>query len=181
VLAVPPGQEKGGEMKPNLKRAFLATSPSIEKAARRASKGFRDLSIRHALIGGLAVGAYGYLRATKDVDFLVGEEGFDRHGDLVTLRGPFMVGEIPVDHLRTVEDAILEAAVDKAEESEGIPVVPLHALVLLKLRAGRRQDFLDLVKLHEVVPPRQWRDVVSFLENDYPELLEELLIELETE
>ncbi len=33
--------------------------------------------VRHVLIGALAVGAWGYPRASKDVDFLVGDEAFD--------------------------------------------------------------------------------------------------------
>ena len=38
-------------------------------------------------MGGLAVGANGFPRATKDVAFLVGDEAFERHpGGLVTFR-----------------------------------------------------------------------------------------------
>jgi hypothetical protein len=47
-------------------------SPRILEAARVASRAMTERGVRHALIGGLAVGAWGYLRATKGVDFVVG-------------------------------------------------------------------------------------------------------------
>jgi hypothetical protein len=34
-------------------------------------RSFTDLKIDYAIIGGLAVGFYGYLRTTEDIDFLV--------------------------------------------------------------------------------------------------------------
>ena len=46
------------------------------------------------VVGGLAIGANGFPRATRDVDFLVGAEAFEHHADgLVTLRAgvPFQV------------------------------------------------------------------------------------------
>lgn len=44
--------------------------------ARRVSATLTRLRVPHALVGGLAVGLHGHPRATKDVDFLVGEEAF---------------------------------------------------------------------------------------------------------
>jgi hypothetical protein len=41
-----------------------------------ASATLSELGVRHALVGGLAVGAWGYPRNTRDIDFLVGEEAF---------------------------------------------------------------------------------------------------------
>lgn len=41
------------------------------------------------LVGGLAVGVHGWPRWTKDVDFLIGREGYDEHpAGLVTLKAP---------------------------------------------------------------------------------------------
>jgi hypothetical protein len=35
-----------------------------------------QLGVKHALVGGLAIGAYGYVRATKGVDFLVDDSAW---------------------------------------------------------------------------------------------------------
>jgi len=51
-------------------------SPTILQRASDVSAELRKLGVRHALIGGLAVGVHGHVRATKDVDFLVGGEAF---------------------------------------------------------------------------------------------------------
>ena len=61
-------------------------APRILDALRVASEQLTKIGVRHALVGGLAVGAHGYPRATKNVDFLVGEEAFLHHGrGLVTI------------------------------------------------------------------------------------------------
>src|SRR5262245_7034073 len=104
-------------------------------AARMASEAMTRSGIRHVLIGCLAVGAYGYVRATKDVDFLVGSEGFEHHGGgIVTLKVPIEVNGVPVDSL--AEDALRDE-MDSPVESRGIPVVSVGALFLLKLKAHR--------------------------------------------
>src|SRR5579883_3001513 len=64
----------------DLAAAFDAVSPSVRDATRELSR----LGIRHALVGGVAVGAHGFPRATKIVEFLVGEEAFEHHGAIVT-------------------------------------------------------------------------------------------------
>src|SRR2546426_10611189 len=60
----------------SLDRALAAVQESVRVAAEEASRRLRDLGSRHALIGGLAVGASGAPRNTTDVDFLVGLEAF---------------------------------------------------------------------------------------------------------
>ena len=54
-------------------------SKKVLDAMRVASDALTALGIRHVVVGGLAVGANGYPRATKDVDFLVGDEAFEQH------------------------------------------------------------------------------------------------------
>ena len=51
-------------------------APEILISAVETSKRLSDLGIPHSLIGGLAVGFHGHPRATKDVDYLVGNEAF---------------------------------------------------------------------------------------------------------
>ena len=60
---------------------------------------------RCLLVGGLAVGAHGWPRATKDVDFLVDESAFEhRPGGLVLLKVPFQANGVPIDSLAPAED-----------------------------------------------------------------------------
>ncbi len=42
----------------------------VLEAMRRASDAMKSIGVRHIVVGGLAVGANGYPRATGDVDFL---------------------------------------------------------------------------------------------------------------
>ena len=131
-------------------------APRILEAMRIASSRLRELGIRHALVGALGVGAHGYPRATKDVDFLVGDEAFQQHaGGLVSITAgvPIQVGDVPVDplSLRSDEPHLLEALA-QAVVSGGVPVAPLDALVYLKLKSPRRRDAADVVELLRVVP-----------------------------
>lgn len=132
---------------PDLRKLEGVVSSKILNAARQASKTLDELKIRHALIGGLAVGAYGYPRATKDVDFLIGEEGFEKHGGgVVTFKPgmPIFVNGVVVDVL---EDGVVEDQIEAPFESGGVPIVDPEALVYLKLRAWRRKDQEDVVQL----------------------------------
>lgn len=124
-------------------------APRVLHAMRVISAEYRRLGIRHALVGGLAVGAQGWPRATKDVDFLVDEGAFERRpGGLVLLRVPFEVDGVPVDSLAPAGDeGFLAQARDAAVASDGIPVLGVEALVYMKLKAGRMRDQVDVVEL----------------------------------
>lgn len=85
---------------PDLKLFEDVVASRITQAMRVASAQLKKSGIRHALVGGLAVGAHGYPRATKNVDFLLGEEAFVHHaGGIVTLAPgvPLEVDTIDVD------------------------------------------------------------------------------------
>ena len=88
----------------NLSDVFRFVAPKVRDAAIRTADQLKQLGIRHALAGGLAVGAHGYLRATPAVDFLVGEEAFEHHGLLVTFRAsvPIEVDGIRIDYLSPI-------------------------------------------------------------------------------
>jgi hypothetical protein len=134
----------------DLRAIFHFVSPQIHAAARKAAAQLDSLDVRHALAGGLAVGAHGYLRATKAIDFLVGEEAFEQHGGFVAFKPgvPIEVDGIRIDYLSPAGlGAQLETVLDNLPVSEGIGVVPLEALIYMKLVARRRQDVLDVVEL----------------------------------
>lgn len=133
-----------------IKEALDFVSPKVRDAALKTALQLEQLGIRHALAGGLAVGAHGYVRATVAVDFLVGEEAFEHHGVLVTFRPgvPIEVDGVRIDYLSPVAlGPQLEEALDDPSLSQGLAVVPIEALIYMKLRARRRQDLLDVVEL----------------------------------
>jgi hypothetical protein len=138
---------------PDLKLTRGVVAPAIVDAAGLASQKLREAGIPHALAGGLAVGAHGYPRTTDDVDFLVGDEAFVKHeGGFVTLKLPLIaIGNVAIDFVSIDEskgeDRQLRPAVEEPPRSEGVPIVPLPALVYMKLKAGRQKDTADLVEL----------------------------------
>ena len=133
--------------KPDPSLLVDAVSPKVLDAMKRASEALSRAHVRHVVVGGLAVGAHGHPRATKDVDFLVGDEAFEHHeGGLVTLRAgvPFQVGEVAIDFLSPGPgEAFLEAALT------GTPGTFIDAprLVYLKLKSPRLKDRADVVEL----------------------------------
>ncbi len=138
---------------PDLANMQGVVAPEVLQAAAVASGKLREAGITHALAGGLAVGAHGYPRTTDDVDFLVGDEAFEKHGGgIVTLKVPIIaVGNVRIDFVALDESKDeskpLRSAVEKPPESERIPIVPLNALVYMKLRAARQKDLADIVEL----------------------------------
>jgi hypothetical protein len=114
---------------PDFKLLEGVIAPRILHAARAASHSMTRTGIRHALIGGLAVGAYGYVRATKDVDFLVDEDAFEHHGGgIVTHKAgiPIEVSGVAVDVL---SDPAVDEQLDSSIDSQGVPIVRLEVLV----------------------------------------------------
>ncbi|MCB9742606.1 MAG: hypothetical protein H6740_08405 [Alphaproteobacteria bacterium] len=61
-------------------------APAILERAAQVSRHLSRLGVPHALVGGLAVGVHGHPRATKDVDFLVGQEAFASLEPVLTYR-----------------------------------------------------------------------------------------------
>jgi hypothetical protein len=132
--------------KPDLRLLDDVIAPKVLEALRLASEALTTANVRHVVVGGLAVGANGHPRATKDVDFLVGAEAFEHHGKLVTLRAglPFQVDGVAVDFLSPeADEPFLEAALAAPQGS----VIDAAPLVYLKLKASRMQDRADIVAL----------------------------------
>jgi hypothetical protein len=126
-------------------------NPRVVRAVRAAHAAYTALGVRHALIGGLAVGVHGHPCAAGHVEFLVGPEAFETHGVLVTFRPgiPLSAEGVPIDSMLAPEahEASLAAALEDSVEIDGVPVIRPEALVLMKLIAGRRQDLADIAAL----------------------------------
>lgn len=125
-------------------------APKVLDAMRKASDELARLGVRHVLVGGLAVGAHGYPRATKDVDFLVGDEAFEHHeGGIVTMKPgiPIQISGVLVDLLSAQPGEGAMEAVPIARTGADVPVAPIEALIYLKLKSPRMKDAADVIEL----------------------------------
>jgi hypothetical protein len=127
-----------------------------------------------AIVGGLAVNAYGYVRATRDVDLIVAlplpearrrlaEAGLPTkllRGDILdrgfdSLKG--VHGGVPFDVLPPLVPLEAERTVVLEVHGLRLPVVDFETLVRLKLRAGGPRHLLDLAMLVNLRPERRER------------------------
>jgi len=165
----------------DIKEAFRFVAPRVRDAALKTAAQLNHLGIRHALAGGLAVGAHGYIRATADVDFLVGEEAFDHQGVLVAFKAgvPIEVDGIRIDYLSPAAlGAHLEEVLNHPPLSEGLAIVPVEALIYMKLVANRRKDLLDVVELIKTgADVTRTRGYLKQYASDLLPLFEELVTE----
>ena len=136
---------------PDLTLLNGVVAPEILDAMHAAAAKLESSRIPHALAGALAVGAHGYPRASKDVDFLVGEEAFTTHaGGIVTVNPdvPVRVGNVVVDPISAGPDEPhLTEAIHRALVSGGIRILFIEAFVYMKLKSPRRKDAADVVEL----------------------------------
>ena len=128
-------------------------SPIFRQAIRAASDAYRAGGVRHALIGGMAVGAFGRPRATRDIDFLVGDEAFVQSGLLVSFKPglPIEAVGVPIDSIPIPDAhrALFERILDGAGPSDepGVLTVTAEGLVATKLVSGRTIDEADILSL----------------------------------
>ncbi|HEY6332059.1 MAG TPA: hypothetical protein VI756_22205 [Blastocatellia bacterium] len=162
----------------DIEEALRRALPEVRQAAVNAAGQLNRLGIRHALAGGLAVGAYGYVRATTDVDFLVGDEAFERHGALVTFKAgvPIEVGGVHIDYLSPVSlGNQLEEVLDRPSAGDELPVVPIEVLIYMKLAARRRRDLSDVVELIKIgIDTKRVRGYLAQYASDLLPLFNEL-------
>lgn len=165
----------------DLKDVFRFVSPQVRNAAVNTAAQLERIGVRYALAGGLAVGAHGYIRATTDVVFLVGEEAFDHHGPLVTFKTgvPIEVEGIRIDYLSPVSlGAQVEEALNHPLTSEGLAIVPIEVLIYMKLVANRRRHLVDIVELIKAgAELKALRDYLKQYAGDLVPLFEELVSE----
>lgn len=124
-------------------------APEVLAAMRTADRILSRAKILHVLVGGLAVGAHGHPRATRDVDFLVDDTAFVRRRGVTTMRP-----EIPIEVHGVAIDTIWasfkdeHAAIGSAPSSGGgVRVAPIEVIVAMKIRARSAQGNADIVEL----------------------------------
>lgn len=140
-------------MPSRFERLADAVAAKVLLDAIEASKRLSELGIPHALIGGLAVGVHGHPRATKDVDFLVGAEAFESTSPLLVYRDELhdlvRLGVVDLLAVPPTYPSLAEHLAPEVGDGE-VPVIPVEALILLKLHANRPQDRADVVALLRV-------------------------------
>jgi len=148
-------------------------APALLRRAADTSKLMKELGIPHVLIGGLAVGVHGHPRATKDIDFLVGEEAFASTTPFLVyrdeLKGIVHVGETDI---MSVPEAYPALAEELRLDSD-LPIISLRGLVLMKLDAFRARDQED-VRMLLTRSSDQLRGIRDYLKEHAPLLLERL-------
>jgi hypothetical protein len=170
---------------PDLSLLEGVVAPEILNAMHAAAAKLKSSGIRHALAGALAVGAHGYPRASKDVDFVVGEEAFAIHeGGIVTVNPsvPIRVGHVVVDPISVGDEPHLLEAIQRAPVDDGIPILPVEALVYMKLKSRRRKDTADVVELVKAgIDTTQIADYLSRYAPDLSSKFQTLVSEAEAE
>lgn len=154
------------------RRPMIAKTPALTNlddvlpersiaAMRAVSTGLRALGVRHLLLGGMAVGVYGYPRNTQRVEFIIGPEGCVEGdaGELYPSAAVLALADaqvIPVDTLVLRDPAPLldpvfvenlDDALDHPLMVDGVPVAPLEVIVATKLLRQKARDIADIVEL----------------------------------
>jgi hypothetical protein len=145
---------------------FFDKTDRVHVAMRGVAEKLQKATIPHAIVGGMAVNAHGYIRTTADVDFLLTKIG------LAMFRKEYVPAEFEpvaghprrfVDRATGVTVDILVTGlfpgngkpgpiaypdpIDASETIDEQTVLRLDRLIELKLAAGRHKDFGDVVEL----------------------------------
>ncbi len=153
---------------------FFMSKSNVHRALERLVDRLTRLNIPHAIVGAMALNAYGYQRTTSDVDVLVRREGLEAFKGAFLGRGYLerfpgskglrdTVQNVKIDVLLTGEYpgdgkekpvAFPDPAV-AAVGGERFALLPLEVLVELKLASGmtaphRLRDLADVIELVRV-------------------------------
>lgn len=137
----------------------------------------------HAIIGGMALSALGYPRATNDIDFLVHSEFREAAENKMTSLGYRLIfssedvaqwaGNTPIDFLyarREISRAMLSRAIGTREFAiMGIPCLDASDIIGLKIQAysnNPKRLFQDLADIQKLIEMNQidWERVQSYAE-----------------
>jgi len=141
----------------SLENQLELLSPKMRQALQAAVAEYQRTGIRFALCGGLAAGSYGEPRATRDIDFLVGDEAFLSRGLIVTFARPlplqaggYAVDAIPLPdapHRAEILEEELSNAVLDNSTGFSVPILSAEGLAYMKLIAARPKDINDILAM----------------------------------
>jgi hypothetical protein len=151
--------------------------PHLEETYRRVIDVLARIGARWSVVGAHAVNLYVEPRATVDIDFVVDarkvkpllralEEEF---GALHTteIGAALRVTNLSIDLIRGDNHPLFRAALDEAQERDGVRVPPVELLLVLKFLAAtspwrdvadRKQDVADLIRLYRAAGAEFDRD-----------------------
>lgn len=151
--------------------AFMSGTSEIHRAAEEIARRFGEQGIDYAVAGAIALGAYGVMRATEDVDVLITPEGLERfkaewlgRGYVEVRRGGKAVRDtatgVRIDFLLTGDypgdgkpkPVAFPNPARTSVDAGRYRVVPLSTLLELKTASGmtaphRLQDLADVLRL----------------------------------
>ena len=173
--------------------ARLASSAAL-LASRTARLKWPDLGdvlrgIPWAVCGGVATRLYMPERATVDLDVLIDEGDSATVGDRLEAARFRREGELGIPgsiwrspdgvEINTIErgDPWVASALDRAahnRDAQGLPILPLPYLVLMKLEASRGQDLADLLRMLGAAPEEQLQQVRQVVSQYAPGDLQDL-------
>jgi hypothetical protein len=139
---------------------------------RMVSEIFRKSGVRHVVVGGLAVGANGYLRNTNNLDFLVDNSAFIFRDKIVYVRN-----DLPIKYYGTRVNWVSmspseEPIFDKfllLPARDLVPIMPIEPLIAMKLIAARHKDRTDIIELIKV--RSNLTSITEFVTTNTPHLL----------
>ncbi len=173
---------------------FFQGRDEVHKTMRRLAKRLEKANIPYVVVGGMAVFAHQYRRTTKDVDFLMTQDGFDEFLRLLVPKHYAPIPKPPRRFIDEVNKVTVDFLVtghfpgsgkpgpisypdpaDVSQTIEKIQVVNLPNLVQLKLAARRYQDFADVVNLirFNQLGESFLKKIHSSVQGDFIECLEE--------
>lgn len=161
---------------------------------RTAQVKFPDLTtvlhpIPWAVIGAVATRLYMPERTTRDLDILVRTEdkeqvhqrlkraGFKYQGELAAVGSSWLSPDgIPVDAVERSEPWFARGIIEAQEnrDQQGLPILPLPYLVLMKFQSGRVQDIADVARMLGQATEDMLNLVRELFKKVQPEELEDL-------
>ncbi len=143
--------------------------------------------LRWAVVGGVATRAYMPERATVDLDILVEPSQYDRVQQKLREAGCSFVQHLTVggstwklsdgtlvDVLAIEANWVSEALADLKRDPQGLPVVSLTYLVLMKLQSGRTQDLADIARMLGLASDSDCELTRSVVRKYQPDAVEDL-------
>jgi predicted nucleotidyltransferase len=146
-------------------------TPTFPDDFRDLLKLFNNLGVEYLLIGGYAVGVYGHVRATNDIDIWIAvtddniskvkqaltEFGFSNANDLNIVFGKMTRMGIPPFRVELLTDisgvTFTECYARREVKHLGgleVPVITLSDLLANKIASGRDKDLLDAKELQNI-------------------------------
>lgn len=145
---------------------FFQGKDPVHQTMRRMARRLEKAGIPYAVVGGMAVNAHRYERTTKDVDFLLTQEGFAEFAQRFVKRLYTPVPDRPFRFVDRTSRITIDILVTGNFPGSGDPgpiaypdpeavgevvdrirVLNLVTLIELKLAARRHRDFGDVVEL----------------------------------